>query len=380
MSESIIVQKEPLAEALALVARVVEKRASTIPIISHVLIEPAPDGRLRIGGTDLDMACVVDIAMDRPAAFAPFAAPAQILHDIVRKIPARTSISITPGNDGRCAIKAGRLRLDVATLPEQDWPRMPGPREPVTFTLPAPTLARMLERVQFAISNEETRYYLNGVFLRVAGGRIVAVATDGHKLAKIETEAPEQVAALDMPGVIVPRKAVAETLRLIEKIDGDVEISIETNRIGFAARGATLTTKLIDGTYPDYSRVIPTQWTRRAMIDRAGLAQAADRVATIGGERGRAVKFTFDADTLRLDVVNPDMGAASEEVECQWRTEDDTSAAPLEIGFNSAYVAAILQTSAAATARLRFIDAAWPAEITFPGEGDFLAIIMPKRV
>ena len=373
----ISIERAALLSAAGHAQSVVERR-NTIPILANVLIDArgeAEGGEVAFRATDLDVE-VIDRAparVDRPGATT---VAAVTLHEIVRKLPDGASVELAEeGGSGRLTVSAGRSHFQLATLPKEDFPEMASPEYVATFAIPAPALRRLFDKSRFAISTEETRYYLNGVFLHVAEGEGVrtlrAVATDGHRLARIDTELP--MGAEDMPGVIVPRKTVGELRRLL---DGDevIEVSVSDTKIRFKSGRLTLTSKVIDGTFPDYSRVIPTQNARRLEVDAADFARAVDRVATVSSERSRAVKMALDEDRLVLSVNAPDSGAAEEELAVAYG--DD----PLQIGFNAKYLLEIASQVDRENAVFLFNSAGDPTLMREGSDDSAVYVVMPMRV
>src|ERR671912_436692 len=301
----VTVERAALLKSLGHVHRVVERR-NTIPILSNVLLR-AEDGGLRMKATDLDIEVTETIPADiaQPGSTT---VPAHVIYDIVRKLPDGAQVSLEmAGESGQMQIRSGRSRFMLQALPESDFPDLPAGDLPHPFTLPASDLKRLIEKTQFAISTEETRYYLNGIYLHTldAGGSLVmrAVATDGHRLARIEMPAPQGAAG--MPGVIVPRKAVAEIVKLVEDGSETITIELSSAKVRLTFDGVVLTSKLIDGTFPDFQRVIPSGNDKRLTVDKDQFARAVARVSTISSERGRAVKLALNNSKLVLSVTNP---------------------------------------------------------------------------
>ena len=368
------VERAELAKALGHVHRVVERR-NTIPILGNVLLR-ADGGRLELKATDLDLEVVESIPADVKLAGAT-TVPAHMFYDIVRKLPEGAEVAIEAAADkGTLTVRAGRARFQLQTLPETDFPDLTAGEFSHKFALSALDLRRLVDKTQFAISTEETRYYLNGIFLHTVtadGGELLrAVATDGHRLAQIELAAP--IGARAMPGVIVPRKTVAEVQRLLD--DGSTEVSIElsTVKIRFAFAGTVLTSKLIDGTFPDYARVIPVGNDKTLIVDKGDFIAAVDRVSTVSSERGRAVKLSLAEGKLTLTVTNPDSGSATEEIEA------DYAADPLEIGFNSRYLLEIAGQISGEEAELKLADPGSPTLLRGKEETGALYVLMPMRV
>ncbi len=366
------IERSALLKALSHVQSVVEKR-NTIPILSNVQIEAA-DGRLALTATDLDLAIVEETPADIEQAGAT-TVPAHVLHDIVRKLPEGADVELAL-EDQRLRLRAGRSRFTLACLPREDFPVMSVDELPHRFTFPAADLKRLIDKTRFAISTEETRYYLNGIYFHVTegdGGEMLrAVATDGHRLARVERSAPE--GAVGMAGVIVPRKTVLEIRKLIDEFDGEVEISLSDTKIRYGFDSAVVTSKLIDGTFPDYTRVIPTGNDRRLVVSAADFAEAVDRVATISSEKSRSVKLALEAERIVLTVNSPESGTATEEVAAAYEGE------PMEIGFNARYLLDILDQIEGGEVELLLNDAASPTVMKDSEDDSALYVLMPMRV
>ena len=284
-------ERATLLKAVSQAQSVVERR-NTIPILANVLIEAEGD-TVMFRATDLDIE-VVDKAPAQVEKAGATTVSAVMLHEIVRKLPDGALVTLTEdGASGRLTVEAGRSNFSLATLPKEDFPVMASSEYSANFSAKASVLRRLFDKAKFAISTEETRYYLNGVYMHVAeaedGRMLRCVATDGHRLARID--APVPTGAEDMPGVIVPRKTVGELRKLLDDDDMDIAVSVSETKVRFATPDITLTSKVIDGTFPDYTRVIPTSNTRRLEVDAADFAKAVDRVATVSSERSRAVKL-----------------------------------------------------------------------------------------
>jgi len=243
---------------------------------------------------------------------------------------------------------------------------------PTSFELPAAKLRQIIDKTRFAISTEETRYYLNGIFLHVSDDVLKAAATDGHRLARVTIARPD--GAEGMPDIIVPRKCVAELRKLLEEVDGSVAVSLSASKIRFTLGHAVLTSKLIDGTFPDYNRVIPTGNDKLLRIDPKGFMQGVDRVATIASEKTRAVKMALDRDRITLSVTSPENGTAAEEVPGEY------SSANFEIGFNAKYLTDILNQIESDLVEVHLADAAAPTLIRESDKAEALYVLMPMRV
>jgi DNA polymerase III subunit beta len=364
-----------LIKAMGAAVRVVERR-NTIPVLGNVLLR-ATSGQLAIRATDLDIEISTRCAatITEPGATT---VPAATFHDLLRKLPEGAEVSLE-ARDGKATIRSGKSRFVLQTLPEGDFPDIAAGEMSHSFAMPAEDLASMFGQVGFAVSTEETRYYLNGIYLHTVqaeSATLIAVATDGHRLARRTHPCP--AGAEGMPGIIVPRKSVGEIARLIEKLGSQpVEISLSTTKLRIETPDATFLTKLIDGTFPDYARVIPTGNDKHAVLDAAELVAAVDRVATISSERGRAVKLNFADSSLAIEVTNPDAGTARDEVEADYTDE------PLEIGFNARYLADILGVLIAAgtgSVSMQLGNPGSPTILQASKAADLLIVLMPMRV
>lgn len=368
------IERGPLLKAVAQAQSVVERR-NTIPILANVLIE-AEGSNVQFRATDLDIE-VVDKAPAQVERAGATTVSAVMLHEIVRKLPDGALVTLTDDSAaGRLSVQAGRSHFNLATLPKEDFPVMANAEYASNFSAPAPVLRRLFDKSKFAISTEETRYYLNGVYLHVADGDagkvLRCVATDGHRLARIDADLPE--GAADMPGVIVPRKTVGELRKLLEDDDMKIAVSVSETKIRFATPDLTLTSKVIDGTFPDYTRVIPQGNTRRMEVDATEFAQAVDRVATVSSERSRAVKLSLDEDRLVLSVNAPDSGAAEEELAVAYGDER------LEIGFNAKYLLEIASQVDRENAVFLFNSSGDPTLMREGNDMTAVYVVMPMRV
>lgn len=371
------IERATLLRCLSHVQSVVERR-NTIPILSNVLIDADAGGSVRVMATDLDLQVVETMSassVDQPGAIT---VSAHLLFDIARKLPEGSQVSLTT-NDNRLEVKAGRSNFKLPTLPRDDFPVIVEGDLPTSFELPARVLAELIDRTRFAISTEETRYYLNGIFLHVTDESepmLKAAATDGHRLARFTLPRPEGAAG--MPDVIVPRKAVGELRKLLEEaMDGNVLIDLSASKIRFTLGGeggVVLTSKLIDGTFPDYSRVIPTANDKLLKVDPKLFFSGVDRVATIATEKTRAVKIGLDNDRVTLSVTSPDNGTAAEELMADYKAEG------MEIGFNANYLKDILGQIDADTVELHLADAGAPTLIRENEASRALYVLMPMRV
>jgi DNA polymerase-3 subunit beta len=366
------IERATLLKGLSHVQSVVERR-NTIPILSNVLIEATAEGGLKLMATDLDLQIneTIAAAVDQPGSTT---VSAHTLFDIARKLPEGSQVSLSAA-EGKMTIMAGRAKFQLGTLPRDDFPVIAEGELPVSFELPAEMLKQIIDKTRFAISTEETRYYLNGIFWHVSEDPLPvlkAAATDGHRLARVTMPRPD--GAESMPDIIIPRKCIAELRKLLDEIDGSVGVSMSPTKIRFDLGQALLTSKLIDGTFPDYSRVIPTGNDKILKIDPRSFEEGVDRVSTIATEKTRAVKMALDRDKIILSVSSPENGTAAEEV------PGDYTALGFEIGFNSRYLLDILGQLDGDTIEVHLADAAAPTLIRENDKSPALYVLMPMRV
>jgi DNA polymerase III subunit beta len=366
------IERATLLRSLGHVQSVVERR-NTIPILSNVLIEASEGSGLRLMATDLDLQINETVEANVTQAGATTVS-AHTLFDIVRKLPEGSQVELH-AVEGKMQVNAGRARFNLATLPRDDFPVIAEGDLPTRFELPAGTLRQIIDKTRFAISTEETRYYLNGIFLHVSDEAqpvLKAAATDGHRLARVTV--PRPGGAEGMPDVIIPRKCVAELRKLLDELDGSAQVSLSETKVRFGLGNAILTSKLIDGTFPDYSRVIPTANDKLLKIDPRSFEEGVDRVSTIASEKTRAVKMSLDRDRVTLSVTSPENGTAAEEVPA------DYGADTLEIGFNARYLLDILGQIEGDTVEMHLADAAAPTLLRENDKAPALYVLMPMRV
>lgn len=373
------IERAALLKALGHVQSVVERR-NTIPILSNVLLSAKPSG-LALSATDLDME-IVDEAEARVETPGQITAPAHTLYEIVRKLPEGAEISLGfSGDDPRLQVRAGRYRVNLPVLPAGDFPVMSSDGLSAPVEVDTVGLMRLIDRTRFAISTEETRYYLTGIYLHtlIEDGREImrAVATDGHRLALADMPAPEGAAGT--PGVIIPRKTVQEARRLLEDSGETIDLRLSSQKVRFDFGRASLTSKVIDGSFPDYSRVIPRENSRVMVVDSALFSAAVDRVATISSEKSRSVKLSAETGRIILTVRNMESGQAVEELEVDYDGE------PFEIGFNARYLLDVTAQITGESAEFRFAERAAsatmldPVLVTDPTDAGVQYVLMPLR-
>ena len=372
-----ILQKNQFLKALTHVQNVVERR-NTIPILANILIIAEGVG-LKLIATDLDIELIeeIDAKIEKGGSLT---APAHLVYDIIRKLPDSSEITLSKDDSqDHLTIRSGKSNFKLQTLPRSDFPEISDNEFSHAFTIVSGELNRLIEKTRFAISNEETRYYLNGIYFHESKPRdgdkistLRTVSTDGHRLAQAELTLPE--GALGMPGIIIPRKTIAEIQKLTLENDGDVEVKISENKLKFVFNSVEVTSKVIDGTFPDYQRVIPFQNDKTMSVKTSILTNAVDRVATLSSERGRAVKLSLNDNSLTLSVTSPEAGTAIEEISVDFKGDD------FEIGFNSKYLLDILSQLSGDSVKLLFSEPNSPCLVLDPNDEATLYVLMPMRV
>ena len=368
------IERSELLKALSHVTSVVERR-TTIPILSNVMLK-ASGNTLQFKATDLERE-VSESVSAKVAQGGALTVPAHMLHDIVRKLPEGAEIELKREADKeRLTLTSGHSRFSLQTLSAEDFPDLAVGEIGHEFTIEASELKRLIEKTRFAISTEETRYYLNGIYFHTAetgkAKTLRAVATDGHRLAQVELARPK--GADGMPGVIIPRKTVHELARLLEDTSAKVKVGVSQTKVRFEIGDVVLTSKLIDGTFPDYGRVIPHNNDKELKVPNTTFMSAVDRVSTIASERGRAVKLNLAKDKLVLTVNNPEGGSATEEIPVSY------GASPLEIGFNARYLLDIASRLEGEEAKFLLADPGSPTMVRDTASEGALYVLMPMRV
>lgn len=367
------IERAALLRSLNHVQSVVERR-NTIPILSNVLLK-AEDGVLSLATTDMDLEINESVAANVEKDGAT-TAPAHTLHDIVRKLPDDTDVELSLNAEGtQMSVKAGRSQFKLSCLPTGDFPEIGTGELPSEFSLPAADLRALIDRTKFAMSTEETRYYLNGIYLHEAdkeGVQVLrAVATDGHRLAQFEMPLPEGAAG--MSGVIIPRKTIGELRKLIDEAADTIQINLSEAKVRFTFDHVVLTSKLIDGTFPDYQRVIPEGNNKIVEIDPKIFTSAIDRVSTISDGKSRAVKIALQGKQMIISASSAESGSATEEVEVNGDTD-------IEIGFNAKYLLDITSQIEGEGCRLSLNDPSSPTIIQDNSDPSALYVLMPLRV
>lgn len=369
-----VIEKSTLLKTLSHVQSIVEKR-NTIPVLSNVRLEALPEG-ISCKATDMDTE-ITEMADAKVDEVGAITAPAHMLYEIVRKLSDGSEVEFSfPDEKNQLSVSSNRSKFSLSTIAVEDFPVIPGEELPVNFAMSKEELKDVIDRTQFAASTEETRYFLNGVYIhaKTEGETKVlrVVATDGHRLACVESPLPK--GAENLAGIIIPRKTVSEIRKLLDDTQSEtVDISLSENKIRFTLQDITLSSKLIDGTYPDYERVIPTENDKILEVAVQDFATAVDRVSVVA-ERTRAIKMITSKNHVILTASSPDLGSALEEMEASYESD------ALEIGFNFRYLLDILSGIKGEKVKISFADASAPSVIHDISNNNAIYVLMPMRV
>lgn len=363
------IQREVLLKPLQLIAGVVERR-QTLPVLSNVLLR-VTDQTLALAGTDLEVELIGRIPLEESAEPGEVTVSARKLMDICKSLPSEALIDIRL--DGQTVVlKAGRSRFSLATLPASDFPTAEDPSASFAFSVPKPALRRLIERSAFAMAQQDVRYYLNGMLLEIDGDVLRSVATDGHRLAlsSVQTVLPQG----DRFQVIIPRKGVLELLKLLSEEEGEVQIQLGQHQVRATIGDFTFSSKLVDGKFPDYQRVLPQPGQRILTVDRRLLRDAFSRIAILSNEKYRGIRLQTAEQTLKVQANNPEHEEAEEEIEVEY------SGAPLDIGFNVNYLLDVLQAIHSDQVRIALADANSSALIQNADDESSSYVVMPMRL
>lgn len=360
--------RETLLEPLQAVIGVVERR-QTMPVLANILINVNDKTGLSVTATDLEVELVATVGVHVDAG-GEITVPGRKLLDICRALPEGAAVNVTLSGD-KVTVRSGRSRFTLSTLPASEFPTVEDIKAQQQVVLPQSQLRRLIEKTQFSMANQDVRYYLNGMLLEIVGPIVRTVATDGHRLALCELaidgadSTPQQV--------IVPRKGVLELQRLIGG-EGECTLEIGTNHLRATLDGIRLTSKLIDGRFPDYERVIPRESDAPMMADRVQLADGLNRIRILANEKYKGVRVELKPGSVTVQAHNPEQEEAEEEIEVQY------DGAVMEIGFNVEYLIAALRALDAESVRLEFRDAASSCLIQDPERRDCKYVVMPMRL
>lgn len=363
------VTREALLRPLQIVNGVVERR-QTLPILSNLLVK-AESQQLTLVGTDLEveMVAFLDLVSEEPGEAT---LPARKVLDICRTLPEGADITLITEGD-KATVRSGKSRFRLSTLPVGDFPSLDDMAVLREVKVSESDLKRLIERTHFAMAQQDVRYYLNGLMLEIRDTELRAVATDGHRLALSKCDA--EVVAGEMQQVIVPRKGITELLRLLEESDDSVTLEIGANHLRIRVHDTSMTTKLIDGRFPDYERVLPQQADKLVVADKNLVRDALTRTSILSNEKFRGVRFTLGENLLKTQAHNPEQEEAEEEIEVQYQGE------PMEIGFNASYVLEALNAVPGDEICMQLSDPNNSCLIT-PNEKDVMSkyVVMPMRL
>ncbi len=364
-------ERNQFLKALSHAQSVVEKR-TTVPILAHVLLE-AESGQLRLTSTDLELAIVETVPAQIHTAGGTTVS-AQLLHDIVRKLKDGSDIQLSLENEGsQLQIISGRSEFKLACLPPEDFPAINTADLPYRFKVEGKDFLNLLDKTRFAMSTEETRYYLNGIYLHAVDAReIRAVATDGHRLARLSLAMSQDIPSF--PGVILARKTVNEVMKILGEAEGEIDVSLSETQVSFQFNHVYLTSRLIDGSFPDYEAIIPAHNEKTLRMSMAAFSEAVDRVATVSTEKSRSVKVAIGHNKIILTANNSEFGSAVEELEVEY------AASPLELGFNARYLLDLSHQLSNADAEFSMSDSATPVVVREVDNQDAFYLLMPMRV
>lgn len=362
------VPREALLKPLQLVAGVVERR-QTLPVLANVLMVLDGD-RLSMTGTDLEVEIVARVQLPEAGESGELTIPARKLVDICRSLPDDAVLNFSEENQ-RVILKSGRSRFTLSTLPATDFPNVEQGSGDLQFTCEQQDIKRLIDRTGFAMAQQDVRYYLNGMLWEVKQGQLRAVATDGHRLAMCTRAV--SVAADGVTQAILPRKGVVELSRLLDG-NGSVEVTLGSNHIRVATDAYTFTSKLVDGKFPDYERVLPRGGNKAVYGDRNELRQAFGRTAILSNEKYRGVRLLLTDGLLTIVANNPEQEEAEEQVAV------DYSGDPLEIGFNVSYLQDVTGVLVSDKVKLTLSDSNSSALLEEPDGGDSVYVVMPMRL
>ena len=366
----ISVERDILLKSLNHIQSVVERR-NTIPILSNVKIIANNEG-ISLTATDLDLEIIESLDKANTIEDGEITTSAHTLYDIVRKLPEGSSLDIANKDNDKLELSCGQSNFELSTLPVEDFPEMSAGEMPCNFIIDSEELANMIDKSKFAISTEETRYYLNGIFFHAINNSLRSVATDGHRLACIQSNLPE--GADDIPSIIIPKKTIGEVRKLIEDIEGNINLFISETKIRFEVTNISLTSKLIDGTFPDYEKVIPVSNDKLLQVEAEPFFNAIDRVSTVNQDKTPTVKLQFENNSIKIMATSTDSNKGDEEVAASYAAE------ALEILFNSKYILDLQDVIEGETMILELLNQSSPVIVKDPKDTTSLYILMPMRI
>ena len=366
---NIKINRDTLLKPLTAVTGIVERR-HTLPILSNLLVEASTD-RLVLTATDLEMQISLAVETHIGGELSTTISAKKLL-DICRSLPEGAEINLTP-QDSRIQVKAGKSRFNLQTLPAADYPvmsRINGSAQAV-IKISQRQLKQLLKQVEFAMAQQDIRYYLNGLLFEVNANRLNVVGTDGHRLSFTSTELAQNYEKQEL---ILPRKTVLELIKLLDESDEDVTIEVAPGQVNFTFNNIRLISKVIDGKFPDYTRVIPTRHQLSFSVDRQTILMSMQRASILSNEKYRGIRMVLGKDSLRLISTNSEQEEAEEELEISYEGE------PLDIGFNVTYLIDVLNNTDSSQAIFSFADANSSCLVTVPENADYKYVVMPMRI
>ncbi len=360
--------RETLLKPLQQVTSVVEKR-QTLPILSNVLVK-AEGNRIVMTGTDLEVEMVVSLEAAIEDG-GESTLPARKLLDICRNLPEGAEISFSLSGE-RMSVTSGKSRFQLATLPAGDYPALDELVKNHEFTLAEDVLKRVIEKTQFSMAQQDVRYYLNGLMVEMNPGKLRAVATDGHRLAVCEADVALTIS--EPQQIIIPRKGVGEMGRLLEESENPITVQVGANHIRLIKGDVCLTSKLVDGRFPDYQRVIPKNGDKVVVIDKETFRQALVRASILSNEKYRGIRFQLESGLVRISAHNPDQEEAEEEIMADFDGDS------MEIGFNATYVQESLAALDVDEVVMTLLDANSSCLVEGKGQADCRYVVMPMRL
>ena len=368
-----IVTKPIIYKTLSHLQSIVNKK-NTLPILSNILIE-AEQNSLTLSSTDMDISIKETINCNVIESGST-TLNAQIMFDIIKKLPDASEIEFI-SNDGKIlTIRSQVSKFSLSCLPKDEFPIIETVSSGKKITVKSKTIFDLINKTKFAISNEETRYFLNGLYFNIFSkedsSALTFVGTDGHRLAT--SSAITDFVSTEIPGVIIPKKTINELSKLLSEDSQDIEIDISSNKIIFYIDNLILISKLIDGNFPDYTRVIPKNNNNHLIINRLNLLSAVDRVSTISNEKSPSIKFRLYNNLVNLSTINNENSTATEDIECKYEGKE------IEIGFNSKYIMDILDNLVGDEIKISFNDNSTPIIAQEQSDQDIIYVLMPMRV
>ena len=363
------IDKDVLLKPLQAVSGIVERR-HTLPILSNVMLE-IKGSDLNLVATDLEIQIATSAKLEKISADHSVTVSARKLQDILRALPENTSVTLD-AQESRLQVKAGKSTYNLQTLPAQVFPKLAdGGAATSSVRLPQKVFRDLLALVQYGMAQQDIRYYLNGLLFVADGSQLTLVATDGHRLAYATTTLAAEV---EKSEVIVPRKAILELAKLLQDVDDEIEIQLLPNQIRFIFAGINIVSKVVDGKFPDYTRVIPSNYKKHFVVGRLVLQQALQRASILSNEKFRGVRWVLTANSLRIVCSNAEQEEAEEELVVDFTSD------PLDIGFNIVYLLDVLNNLDVEEVDCAVGDANSSMLITVPGNKDFKYVVMPMRI